>query len=180
MKRFRLVSSSFILLFFVFVSFAGSPAAFALGPKADVWLGYSRLGSNAFYSNAGGLNGWEGALNVKVKRFVGIEGDVSQYGWGANATIPRTTAVLFGPRVTVGAAGVRVFVHGLGGIEHSANSSGPSISGSTLTFAGGGGVDLPIAPFFSWRVMADYIKAPTLTPPGSDHARYSTGLVFRF
>jgi hypothetical protein len=180
MTTFRPVLSLILLVFCLIAGLGSSLPASAASPKADVWLGYSRLGSNTFYANVGGLNGWEGALNVKVKPFLGIEGDVSQYGWGAPAVVPHTTAVLFGPRLTVGALGIKFFVHGLAGMEHSANSSGLTISGSSLTYAGGGGVDLPIAPFFSWRVMADYIHAPTLSPAGSAPARYSTGLVFRF
>jgi hypothetical protein len=182
MKNLRLDFAASMSILCLLAGFAAAPVAHALpaGPKADVWLGYSRLGSNAFYPNVAGLNGWQGALNVKIKRFVGIEGDVAQYGWGANATVPHTTTVLFGPRVTLGAMRFKVFVHGLGGIEHSANSSGPSISSSAVTYAGGGGLDLPLAPFFGWRVMADYVNAPTLSPASSSHARYSTGVVFRF
>ena len=149
-------------------------------PKGDAFLGYSRLNSDTFYPNVGGLNGWQAALNVKVKTFVGLEADVSQYGLGAVTTIPKTFTVLAGPRITVGAMGVRVFVHALAGGEHSANSSGLSISGGSLTVAAGGGVDLPIFPFFSWRVMGDYLTAPTLSPGTGSHSRIGTGLVFRF
>jgi len=163
------------------VGVAGIPAAaLPVIPKCDVFAGYSRLTADVFYPNVGGLNGWAGALNCKVKRFVGIEGDVSQYGFGANSNVPRTTAVMGGPRVTVGALGVRVFAHALAGGEHSANSSGLPISGGALTYALGGGVDLPIAPFFSWRAGADYFNAPTLSPASGRHARLSTGIVFRF
>jgi hypothetical protein len=159
---------------------AAAPQAHALDPKADVFLGYSRLGANAFYPNVGGLNGWNGAMNVKVKPLLGVEGDVSQYGFGASSTVPHTTAVLFGPRVTVGAAGVNVFVHALGGLEHSANSSGVSISGTSMAYAAGVGLDLPLAPYLKWRIMGDYFGSPTLTPASSSHYRVSVGLAVRF
>jgi hypothetical protein len=159
-----------------------APVAMAQVPKGDVYLGYSRTGNNTFYANAGGLNGWEGALHVKLHRpFLGVEGDVSQYGLGANSSVPRTTVFLFGPRITVGALGPKVFAHALVGGEHSSNSGGsPSISGGALAFALGGGLDVPIAPFFAWRVAGDYLRAPTQSPAGSTPARFSTGLVFRF
>jgi hypothetical protein len=76
--------------------------------------------------------------------------------------------------------GVKVFVHALLGGEHSANSSGASISGGSFAYALGGGVDVPIAPFFGWRAMVDHFSAPTVSPGDSNHVRFSTGIVFRF
>jgi hypothetical protein len=151
-------------------------------PKGDVYLGFSRTGNDTFYSNVGGLNGWEGALHVKLhKPFLGAEGDLSHYGIGANSSVPRTTIFMVGPRLTLGALGPKVYAHALLGGEHSANSGGPvSISGGAMAYALGGGLDVPIAPFFAWRVAADYLRAPTQAPSGSTPARVSTGLVFRF
>jgi hypothetical protein len=151
-------------------------------PKGDVYLGYSRTGTDMFYPNVGGLNGWEGAMHVKLhKPFIGIEGDVSQYGFGANSAVPRTTTFIFGPRITIGALGPKVFGHALVGGEHSANSGGPTpISSTALAYALGGGLDLPFAPFFAWRVAGDYLRAVGPSPPGGTPARFSTGIVFRF
>ena len=146
----------------------------------DVFLGYSRMGANDFYPNVGGLNGWDGAMHVKFERFAGIEGDVSRFGYGANATIPRTTSVMAGPRLTLGVLGVKVFAHALAGVEHSANSSGLPISGTALDVAAGGGADFKILPFFSWRLAADYLAAPTQETSSATHARFSTGIVFHF
>lgn len=146
----------------------------------DVFLGYSRLGSNVFYPNTGGLNGWEGAFHIKLERFAGIEGDVSQYGYGADSTVPRTTSIMAGPRLTVGVLGVKIYAHALAGGEHSANSSGPAISGTALDVAVGAGADFKVLPFFSWRFAGDYIAAPTQQTGSGTHARFSTGLVFRF
>jgi len=81
----------------------------------DAFLGYSRLGSNAFYPGVGGLNGWNAALHIHVAPFFGVEGDVAHYGLGTNASVPRTTTVLVGPRVSVRALGINLFVHGLVG-----------------------------------------------------------------
>jgi hypothetical protein len=181
MRISRSVVSKIVLLFSFIAGLAFQPAAYAVGPAADVFLGYSRLTADAFYPNVGGLNGWEGALHVKLKKsFLGGEADISQYGMGADSTVPRTTAFMVGPRATVGVLGIKVFVHGLVGGEHSANSSGASISGGSLAYALGGGVDVPVAPFFAWRVAADHFSAPTQSPGSSNHARFSTGIVFRF
>lgn len=170
---FIIVASSLLLPSF-------DPAAQGQVPKGDVYLGYSRTGTDTFYSNVGGLNGWEGALHIKLhKPFLGIEGDVAHYGLGADSAVPRTTTVLFGPRITLGALGPKVFAHALLGGEHSANSGGAgSISGGALAYALGGGLDVPIAPLFAWRVAGDYIHA--VGHAGGTPARFSTGLVFRF
>ena len=155
-----------------------SPAARALTPKADVTFGYSRLGNNTFASGAGSLNGWEGALNVKVRQFVGIEGDIARYGMGASASTPHSTLVLFGPRVTVGTAGVHLFVHALGGGVHSSNNTGLSQGG--LAAALGGGGDLRIFPGFALRLSADYLNGSSHVPASSSHSRMTAGIVFRF
>ncbi len=162
------------------------PAAWAIGPKipkGDVYLGYSRLGDNTFYPNVGGLNGLEGAASLKVGKlpFVSAEGDVSYYGFGASSVIPKTLTVLGGPRVSVGLLGAKVFAHGLIGVQDSNNSGGGvSISGGTFAYAVGGGLDVPIVPFFAWRVNGDYIDAPSLATQNATKFRVSTGLVFRF
>jgi hypothetical protein len=119
---------------------------------------------------------------LKVRKpFLGVEGDLSYYGLGANSSVPRTTAFLVGPRITLGALGPKDFAHGLIGGEHSANSSAPvPISDGALVCALGGGLDVPIAPLLAWRVAGDYIRAPTQSPSGGTPARFSTGLVFRF
>jgi len=157
------------------------PAAQAQLPKGDLFFGYSRTSSNVFYPNVGGLNGWEGAGSLKVAPFISADADVAHYGLGANSTVPRTTTFLFGPRVTVGALGVKVFAHGLIGGEHSANSGGPTpISGNAFAYALGAGLDVPIAPFFGWRFLVDRIDAPSISPPGESDIRFSTGLVFHF
>ena len=151
-------------------------------PKGDAYFGFTRTGTDTFYPNVGGLNGWEGALHVKLhKPFIGIEGDVSHYGLGANSTVPRTTTFMAGPRITVGVLGPKIFAHALAGGEHSANSGGPTpISADALAWALGGGLDVPIAPFFAWRVAGDYIHAHGYSPANGTPARFSTGLVFRF
>jgi hypothetical protein len=161
--------------------FCLSSSAGAQIPKGDLFFGYSRTGNNTFYSNAGGLNGWDAALHVKSHvPFLGAEADFAHYGLGANGSVPRTTTFLFGPRLTVGTAGPRIFLHALAGGEHSANSGTPSVSGGTLAYALGGGFDVPVMPYFAWRFSGDYLRAPNQSPAGASHGRFTTGLVFRF
>jgi hypothetical protein len=147
--------------------------------KGDAYLGYTRTGNDPFYLGTGGLNGWDAAAHVSWRPFLGAEGDVSEFGLGSASSTPRTTTFLFGPRVTLGAARVRLFGHALFGGEHSSSPDG-SISGGAFAFALGGGLDVPIAPFFAWRFAGDYLKAPTQSAPDGTPARFSTGIVFRF
>lgn len=177
----RLSSRLLSLFLLLTLSFFLTPAARALGPGGDVYFGYSHIGSNLFYPNEPGLNGWQLTGHVKFMPFVGVEGDVAHYGIGASSSTPRTTTVLFGPRVTVGPPPVHLFVHALLGGEHSANSGGPiPISGDAMAVDFGGGGDVRIAPFFAWRVTLDYLNAPTQTTQNPGHTRFGTGLVFRF
>lgn len=158
-----------------------APASAASLRNHDAFIGYSRLGSDAFYPNVGGLNGWEGALHIHLKPFFGVEGDVAHYGLWAGAAVPRTTTVLVGPRISVKAARINLFVHGMVGGAHSANGNVDThISQGAFAYDFGGGVDLPIAPFFAWRFSLDRISAPTVSPGGGTPARFNTGLVFRF
>jgi hypothetical protein len=149
--------------------------------KGDIGLGYSRTGSNIFYPNTPGLNGWDLDGQIHWKTFIGVEGDVAHYGLGANDIVPRTTSVLFGPKVSVGAAGFKLFGHFLMGGEHSANSEGPGhISGGSFAYALGAGVDVPIVPLFAWRVQIDRLSAPSQSPSNGTPVRFTTGIVFRF
>jgi hypothetical protein len=170
------------LLIFPALLLSSPSTARAQVPKGDLFFGYSRTGSDTFYPDVGGLNGWEATGHVRIKKpFLGFEGDVAHYGLGADSSVPRTTTVLFGPRVTLAAAGIKIFGHGLLGGEHSANNdSNLPISGGTFAYALGLGADLPLAPFFAWRVQVDRLSAPSQSPSGATHARFTTGIVFRF
>jgi hypothetical protein len=173
-----------VLLMVLF--FAGSliPAsrAGAQVPRGDVFFGYSRAGSNLFYPNEPALNGWEATGSVKIgKPFLAAEADVAHYGIGANSEVPRSTTVLVGPQVALRAARFKIFGHFLVGGEHSANNSDNTpISGGSFIYALGAGVDVPIAPFFAWRVQGDRLSSPTSSPGDAVHGRFTTGIVFRF
>jgi len=175
-KRFAVVSSAVFFLCFA----VGSASAVSLRNN-DAFVGYSRVGNQAFNPGVAGLNGWEAALHLHLHPFIGVEGDVAHYGLGADDIVPRTTTFLIGPRLSVKALGINLFAHGLVGGEHSANSGNAAvhISRGALAYAAGGGIDLPILPFFAWRFGLDYI-ASSDSPSGGRKGRFNTGLVFRF
>lgn len=166
--------------FLIFLLIAAPMTGMAASPKlkgSDVYLGYSRTGNDTFYRGTGGLNGWNLALHVHMAPFLGGEAEVARYGMGADSDVPHTTTVLFGPRVSVKVLRVGAYVHGLVGVEHSANNA--SASGTGLGYALGGGVDIPVLPFFAWRIAGDRISS-TDSPAEGTKARFSTGVVFRF
>ena len=169
-----------VIGFVAIVMFTASTAVAQSLHNSDAYFGYSRLGTDTFYPNVGGLNGWNAAVHIHMKPFLGAEGDVVHWGLGADASVPQTTSYLFGPRVTLKAAGIALFAHGLIGGEHSANNGSLSINGGAFAYAVGGGVDLPLLPFFAWRVGADRITAPSLSPSDAQKYRLNTGLVLRF
>jgi hypothetical protein len=148
--------------------------------KADLFFGYSRLGSNAFSSNTGALNGWEASLHVKTYPFIGFEGNLSHYGIGAAPAAPHPTIFLFGPRVTLGTPVFQLYGHFLGGGAHADSSNTPKGSAGALTYALGGGVDFQAVPFLSWRFAADYLGVSGTKPTDSRPVRFSLGAAFRF
>lgn len=172
-------SFRFVLFLISCLPLALPSIARAAGPGGDVYLGYSRLGANAFHANTPGLNGWEAEGQIKFIPFIGIDADVAHYGLGAASTIPHTTTAMIGPRVTAGAAGVHVFAHALLGGEHSSNSGG-IISSTAITVDAGAGIDFSIVPMLAWRINADYINAPHQSPGTADRYRFGTGLALHF
>lgn len=121
------------------------------------------------------LNGWEITGKYKVAPWVGLAADLdSQYGLPSQPQA-RTLHFLVGPQVSFPGR-ISPFVHVLGGFGHFQGNGGQT------SFAGalGGGVDLRVAPLFSWRVIqADDMV--TRFFGGTQHSlRLSTGLVFRF
>jgi hypothetical protein len=52
-----------------------------------------------------------------------------------------------------------------------------NISETHFAYAFGAGAEVPIAPFFAWRVTGDVITPDTID---ADKTRFSTGLVFKF
>ena len=165
-----------------------APAARAK-TTADAYFGYSRVGANLYNVYTPGMNGWQFAMHVKPIPFVGIEGDVSRYSANAGAGSQNVTLVMFGPRVTVHAAGFSLFAHGLAGVAHEWNdlvAFFPAGSYDAASYALGGGGDIPLFLGFKLRVTGDYLgnsKAPTsgYSPGyGPSHYRAGVGVAYHF
>lgn len=179
MKRFILV------VLFGTLLFSDSPAAQAKTVKADAYFGYSRAGANLYSPYTSDMNGWQVAGHVKPIPFVGIEGDVSHYGADAGAGSQHVTLIMFGPRVTVGAAGLSVFAHALAGNAHfSSNAVAflPGVSYNAVSYAIGAGGDIPLLLSFKLRVTGDYLgnsNAPSSQYSPSPY-RIGVGLAYHF
>ncbi len=167
----------------VFVCLVVLPAR-ARGDKGDVYFGYSRTGANLYAVYTPGMNGWQAAAHFKPLPFIGIEGDVSRYSQTSGGFSQQVTLAMFGPRVTVHAAGFSVFAHGLGGIahEHGSRAFLGSVSYNAASYALGGGVDVPLLLGFKFRAMGDYL-GNSKAPPSSyspSYYRFGVGVAYHF
>jgi hypothetical protein len=153
--------------------------------KADAYFGYSRVGDNLYAPNTSGMNGWQAAAHVKIMPFFGIEGDVSRYSQHPAGLSENATLVMFGPRVTVHAAGFSVFAHALGGLAHESATvtTFSSTSYNAASYALGGGADVPLFLWLKLRVTGDYLgnsNAPSSGSAAPQHYRIGAGVAFHF
>jgi len=180
MKFDRLAAAIVALLFTLIFAAQGRAA-----DKADVYFGYSRVGANLYAPNTPGMNGWQAAAHFKIVPFVGIEGDVSHYGQSPLGFTEHVTLVMFGPRVTVHAAGLSVFAHGLGGLVHETETvtTFPQVGYNAAGYALGAGADVPIFLGLKFRVTGDYLgnsNAPGAGSQAPAHYRFGVGLAYHF
>jgi|SRR5215467_4416789 len=137
------------------------------------------------------LNGYEFSATYKVLPFVGVVADFSgHYGTVTGSSSGHVQTFLFGPELAFPAK-VSPFVHALIGVGHQAVGSGSStsngvpvniVSSSENAFATvlGGGIDLHIAPFLSFRaIQLDYLVT-RFHSDTQNQPRASTGIVLRF
>jgi hypothetical protein len=165
-----------------------SSTVHATGHKADVYFGYSRVGANLYSPNTSAMNGWQAAAHVKPLPFVGIEGDVSHYSQNADNFSQQVTLVMFGPRVTVHAAGFGLFAHGLGGLvdENAKVSTFSGVGYNAFSYAFGAGADLPVFLGLKVRVTGDYLgnsNAPSsngVSVGSVSHYRFGAGVAYHF
>jgi len=143
--------------------------------RIELFGGYSfqRFGATP----ARNLNGWELAADYKLVPLVSLTADLdAQYGLPSSLD-SRTLHLMVGPKITLPTFGrYSPYVHALGGFGHLwAGQAQMSVA-----VAVGGGIDLPIAPLFSWRIIqADYLMTRFPHAP-QNNIRLSTGLVFHF
>ena len=123
------------------------------------------------------LNGWELSGNYKLAPWVGIVADLDAHYPVPSALDARTLNLMVGPQFTIPFhRRLSPFVHALGGVGHvRAGEARTSVAGAI-----GGGVDLPLAPLISWRVIqADYMITRFFNGT-QNNIRISSGLVIRF
>jgi hypothetical protein len=179
--KLRILAASLAAFLLLVVSTAPARAA----SKGDAYFGYSRVGANLFAANTPGMNGWQGALNVKAISIIGVEGDVSHYSQSPGGFSEHVTNVMFGPRATVGLAGFSVFAHALVGLayESATVTTLPSSSYSAASLAVGGGADFPLFLGFKLRAMGDYLgnsKAPSSGSAAPGRYRVGVGVAYHF
>lgn len=153
--------------------------------KADAYFGYSRVGANLYAPNTSGMNGWQAAVHIKPIPFVGLEGDVSRYSQNPAGLSESVTLVMFGPRVTVHAAGFSVFAHALGGLAHESATvtTFSSTSYNAASYALGGGADVPLFLGLKIRGTVDYLgnsNAPSSGSQAPGHYRIGVGVAYHF
>jgi opacity protein-like surface antigen len=137
------------------------------------------------------LNGYDFSATYKFLPFVGVSADFSgQYGTVTGSSSGHLQTYLLGPELAFPAK-VSPFVHGLIGIAHQAVAAGTSFSNgvpvdvfsasdNAFATALGGGIDLHIAPFLSFRaIQLDYLVT-RFHSSTQNQPRASTGLVLRF
>jgi hypothetical protein len=194
--------------FLGFLLFAFAVCTPAFSQQLKLFAGYSYLRPSLTYDQVSecpaacpsvpgsvtrhpNLNGYEFSATFKILPFVGIKADFSgHYGSAAGSSSSHVQTYLFGPELAFPAK-VSPFVHALVGVGHQAVGAGAAssndvpvviLSSSENAFASvlGGGIDLHVAPFLSFRaIQLDYLitrfRSGTQNQP-----RASTGIVLRF
>ena len=179
--KLRILDASLAAFLLLLIPSAQARAA----DKGDVYFGYSRVGANLYAPNTSGMNGWQAAAHIKPIPFVGIEGDVSHYSQSPSGFSEQVTQVMFGPRVTVHAAGFYLFAHGLGGFLHQSatvTTFSPT-SYNAVGYALGGGADVPLFLGFKLRGTVDYLgntSAPSAGSKAPQHYRAGVGVAYHF
>ena len=142
--------------------------------KIELFGGYTFERFNA--SPSVNLNGWEVSGQYKFVNFLGAVADLDAHYGSPSQVDFRKVSFMAGPQVSFPAR-VSPFVHILVGVGHIRLAG---ITDNSLSTAVGGGIDMQVAPRFSWRIIqAD--DAVTRFFGGTQHnARISTGIVFRF
>lgn len=190
-----------------FVFFAFASCIPALGQEhLKLFVGYSFLRPSVTYKQSGpcptggcpipppfatatpNFNGYEFSATYKLIPWLGATADFSgYYGTVSGSSSGHVQSYLFGPEPALPAK-VAPFVHALVGVAHQAVGSGNSSSGVTVVSTGnnaaataiGGGIDLHLAPFLSFRaIQLDYLMT-RFNSSSQNEPRVSTGVVLRF
>jgi len=173
------------------IALGSSSMVFAQLPTSgNVFFGYS-YAQGEIAGRQPGMSGWNGSLEGKFIKWIGIVADISaQYGSAVNpqlctAPCPNPShrftgsryAVMFGPRVSLPIGKYTPFVHVLIGAAHESDSA--SLSDTSFSDAIGGGLDYRIIPALAARFQLDELQT-RFYDGHQNHARVGLGLVVRF
>jgi opacity protein-like surface antigen len=189
------------------VSLSFSAASAQVPTSGNVFFGYSYYNAPpltfAGTNNRQSLNGWDGSLEGKVFRGVGLVADFSGHYGSQSVPNPAGTCAigvmcsplpvsthiqnfLFGPRVSVRVGRFRPFGEVLFGVGHISVNEGSSLpdnfvmpKDTTLATALGGGLDYKIIRPIAVRFQGNYIQTRFFGTT-QNNVRLSTGIVFRF
>lgn len=183
----RLIRFSLIAI----MALAGCSLAVGQIPTSgNVFFGYSHA-QGEIAGKQPGMNGWDGSLEGKFIKWIGVVADISaQYGSAVNPQLcalpcPNPNhrfsgsryTVMFGPRVSVPVGNYTPFVHVLIGAGHE--NSGAGVSDTSFTDAIGGGLDYRIVHGLAARLQLDELQT-RFYGSHQNHARFGLGLVVRF
>jgi hypothetical protein len=195
------------ILALAIASLAASAASAQVPTRGNVFFGYSYLNTTPLtfvgITSRQGLNGWEGSVEGKVFRYVGLVADIGgNYGSQTLPIAVGTCAIgvvcsplranthvqnfLFGPRVSANFGKIRTFGEFLVGAGRvSANMTSnlpdnfPIPPDTTFAMAIGGGLDYKIIRPIAVRFQGDYIRT-SFFGTNQNNIRLSTGIVLRF
>ena len=138
-------------------------------PLPEVYGGYQ------FTSTDGGwhANGWDGAANMYLTRWIGVTGDFSGvYKSGSNLY-----TYTGGPVVSMHKGNFSPFAHALFGGAHAATGS---VGDSGMAIMVGGGVDLGGKRLALRAVQFDWLTLRFSGVTDKNNYRVNTGLIYRF
>jgi len=169
-------------------------------PRLELSAGYSygTVDTQGYGSN--NAQGWSGSVAANLKRWIGVEGEVSSrfqtFDFNLSGTAlqvnSRYYSVLGGPRFAHRAGKLTPFVHALfglnRGLDYGATVVDPVTGASVTPYVNGiaavpgGGFDYAVNRHVSLRTQADYFftRQPTLGTSSANNFRVMAGIVFTF
>jgi hypothetical protein len=170
-----------LLSLVVAVALLGGLAQAQSFDRLEVFGGYSYVNNDFSLTSRNGMQGWNASATFDVARHFGLTADFS--GWIPSA---RVYSFLFGPQLSFKFQRVTPFAHVLFG-NTIVHYNGYLSSGSSVSYAAGGGVDFRLSRRLALRGQVDWLHTNfhTLDSQGGDNfypnvARVSTGIVIRF
>lgn len=148
-------------------------------PRLQVFGGYSYLHFDSQplgFSNSSNLNGYTFSPAFNITHRFGVVAELSgQYGPHVNLR-----DLMFGGQALFPLGKKLFFVHGLFYDARSFVNIGTGAGSTSRAFVGGGGMDFPLSPRFSLRVLqVDYVRSK-LFKADQNNVRISTGLVYNW